>query len=101
MPALRGKRRIAVTLGALAGALAAAMPAVAMADEGRRELATPTDLGEAMVFLVLGLAAVIVAASVLFLYRRQRNLHWDYQLPEGALSEADFTDADADGDEHH
>ena len=99
MPALRRKRRIAATLGTLAGAIAAVMPAVAIADEGRRELATPIDLGAVILLLALGLAALLVAASVLYLYRRQRNLHWDYQLPEGALSEADFTDAD--GDEHH
>ena len=99
MPALRRKRRIAATLGTLAGAIAAVMPAVAIADEGRRELATPIDLGAVILLLALGLAALLVAASVLYLYRRQRNLHWDYQLPEGALSEAHFTDAD--GDEHH
>ncbi len=75
------------------------MPAVAMADEGLRELATPIDLDEVILFLALGVAALLVAASVLYLYRRQRNLHWDYQLPEGALSESDLTDGD--GDEHH
>ena len=72
---------------ALAGVLAAAWPASAAAEEGARELGTPAEMETALLLLGLGLIGTFVAASIGFLYRRQRGLRWDYQLPEGALSE--------------
>ncbi len=79
--------------GVLFGLLAAALPAAASAQEGRA-LDAPADAGVAVLLLGLGLLGAFVAISVGFLYRRQRRLHWDYQLPEGALSEGEGSDPD-------
>ena len=87
--AVRG--RLAATIG---GALAAAVPAVAAAQEGLRELETPADTTPAIALTVLAVAALLAVSSIAFLYRRQRRLHWDYQLPEGWLSESAGVDPD-------
>ena len=78
------------TLAAAAGALAALAPAAALADgEASRALAAPADAWTVVAWLALGLAALLAATSIAYLYRKQRGLRWDYQLPEGQLSEGE------------
>ncbi len=91
MLATRG--RLAATIG---GAVAAALPGVAAAQEGLRELPAPADTTTAVTLTVLGVATLFVIASIAFLYRRQRDLSWDYQLPDGWLSEGHGVDPDAE-----
>jgi hypothetical protein len=89
-------------VAALAGTLAAAVPALASAQEGLRELETPGDTTTAVTLVVLGIAGLFLLASIAYLYRRQRRLRWDYQLPEGWLSEGQGVDAaahDEDGED--
>ena len=84
------------TLAAAAGALAALAPAAALANgEASRALAAPADAGTVLGLLALGLAALLAATSVAFLYRRQRGLRWDYQLPDGQLSEGEGQESGA------
>jgi len=73
---------------------------VAAAQEGLRELETPADTTQAVAFAVLGVLGLFGVSSIGFLYRRQRRLRWDYQLPEGWLSEGHGVDPDAAHDEH-
>ena len=91
MPRGRVDRRLA---GVLLGLLAAALPAAAAAHDGQRELDAPADTEVALLLLGLGLLGTFVVISIGFLYRRQRGLRWDYQLPEGALSEGQGRDPD-------
>ena len=98
MIAVRGRRRIAAALGAFAGGLLAALPAVASADDGLRALDRGADWTAVILLLGLSLAALFLIGSTIYLYLRQRGLHWDYQLPEGALSEGQFVDPDAEHD---
>ena len=88
--------RLAAAIG---GALAAAMPGVAAAQEGQRELETPADATMVVGLVGLGVAALFATSSIAYLYRRQRRLHWDYQLPDGWLSEGQGVDPDAAHDE--
>ena len=64
--------------------------AAALADgEASRALAAPADAWTVVAWLALGLAALLAATSIAYLYRKQRGLRWDYQLPEGQLSEGE------------
>jgi hypothetical protein len=83
-------------LGVLGGVLAAALPAAASAEEGLRQLNRPTDAETAVLLVALGVLGGFVLASIGFLYRRQRGLRWDYQLPDGALSEGQGRSASED-----
>ena len=58
-------------------------------------LAAPADAGTVLALLALGLAALLAVTSVAFLYRRQRGLRWDYQLPDGQLSEGEGQESGA------
>ena len=92
LSSVRG-RLLALTLGVTA----AAMPHVAAANhDPSRALAVPDDTGTVVALVALGIAALFGLTSVAFLYRKQRGLHWDYQLPDGALSEAEGESADHD-----
>ena len=92
LSALRG-RLLAATLGAAA----AAMPYVAAAEhDPSRALAVPGDTGTVVALTVLGIVALFAVSSLAFLYRKQRGLSWDYQLPDGALSEGQGEPADHD-----
>ena len=96
---MRRWRRGPILLCALVpGALAAALPAAAGAAEGRRQLEAPADAAAALLLLGAALLGLLALASIGYLYRRQRGLHWDYQLPDGALSEGEA--ADGRGDSH-
>ncbi len=87
------RRLLAATLGAAA----AAMPHVAAADhDPSRALATPDDTAMVVLLTALGIAALFGVTSIAFLYRKQRGLHWDYQLAEGTLSEGEGEPADHD-----
>lgn len=91
------KLRTSLRVGALcAGVLIAMSPAVASAEELKRALDKPADSDAALLMLGLGFLIVFVLSSIGFLYRRQRGLRWEYQLPEGALSEGEGHAADAD-----
>lgn len=91
------KLRTSLRVGALwAGALVALLPAVASAEEVKRALDKPADSDAALLMLGLGFLVMFVLSSIGFLYRRQRSLRWEYQLPEGALSEGEGHAADAD-----
>jgi hypothetical protein len=91
------KLRTGLRVGASsAGALIAMLPALAAAEEAKRALDTPADSDAALLMLGLGFLGVFVAASIGFLYRQQRELRWDYQLSDGALSEGEGHAADAD-----
>ena len=84
-------------LAATLGVAAAAMPHAALANhDPSRALSAPTDTGAVVALTALGIAALFAASSVAYLYRRQRGLRWDYQLPEGALSEGEGEPADHD-----
>ena len=97
--AAAARGRLAATIG---GALAVALPGVAAAQKGLRELETPADTTPAVALVVLAVAALFAVSSIAFLYRRQRRLHWDYQLPDGWLSEGAGLDPDGvDPDAEH
>lgn len=82
-------------LAAVAGSAAALVPGIAAAQEGLRELETPADTTTAVTLVLLGVAGLFLVASIAYLYRRQRRLRWDFQLPEGWLSEGQGIDPDA------
>jgi len=86
--------------GIAAGVLVALLPSMAAADHPARALDPPGDMATALLLVGLALAATLVLAAIGYLYRRQRGLHWDYQLPHGALSEGELADDDHDGDSH-
>ena len=87
-------------VGAAAGALAALLPAIAAASDLEGALEPPADMATALLLVGLGLLAVALLSSVGYLYRRQRGLHWDYQLPHGALSEGEGAGDDHDASAH-
>ena len=73
-------RRLLVAGFAVALALA---PAVALAqDGGDRTGAAPGDLWRVVLMTALGLGILMVVAAVGYLYRRERGLAWDFQLPD-------------------
>lgn len=80
--------RTAARISALAtGALAAASPLITAAAEpaqtaGERGLALPGD-GITIGFATVGaLLAVFLVATLGYLYRRERNLDWEFQKPD-------------------
>lgn len=85
----------ALAAAALSGLLAAALPAAAGA-AGGRQLETPPDTAPALLLLGAALLGSLALASIGYLYCRQRGLRWDYQLPEGALSEGEAADGRED-----
>ena len=92
LSAMRGR-----VLAATLGGAAAAIPHVAAADhDPSRALATPDDTAMVVLLTALGIAALFGVTSIAFLYRKQRGLHWDYQLAEGTLSEGEGESADHD-----
>ena len=94
------RRSRGVAGGLAAGAVAALLPSLAAASHGDRVLDPPADWPTALLLVGLALAAGFVLTSIGFLYRRQRGLHWDYQLPDGALSEGEGAGDDHDAGSH-
>ena len=94
------RRSCGVVGGVTAGVLAALLPSIASASHPERALDPPADMATALLLVGLGLVAATLLTSLGYLYRRQRGLHWDYQLPHGALSEGEGAAADHDGNSH-
>ena len=89
------RRLIAAASGML---LAVSIPAFALAAEGHaestfeahsRSLDPSTDWTMIMMLTALALAGLFVVTTIGFMYRRQRNLDWEFQKP------------DAPHDDHH
>lgn len=84
---MRFSKMTARASGLATGALAAALPLVAAAKEpvqaaGERGLELPGD-GLTIGFATAGvLLAVFVVATLGYLYRRERNLDWEFQKPD-------------------
>lgn len=97
---VRAAALMAVLMAALTGALVALLPSIAAAKHDGRALDPPGDMAAALFWVGIALAITFVLTSLGFLYRRQRGLHWDYQLPDGALSEGEFAADDDHGDSH-
>ena len=95
------RRSCGVAGGITAGVLAALLPSIAAASHGDRALDPPADMGTALLLAGLVLAAGLVLTSIGYLYRRQRGLHWDYQLPHGALSEGQTASTDDHDESSH
>lgn len=79
---LRGVRRLRVVLAAGLGAGLSLLPAVAGAQGVDRTLDTPDDALGVVALTALGVAALLLVSVIGYLYRRQRGLHWDFQVPE-------------------
>lgn len=80
MPALRTILRQALATGG--GLALAAVPALARAQESSRALGTPADLWPVLLVTALALGALLAAAAIGYLYRRERGLTWDFQRPD-------------------
>jgi hypothetical protein len=65
-----------------AGAAAAALPALVAAQEGSRALGTPDDVWKVTLLTVLAVGGTFLAATIGYLYRRERRLAWDFQKPD-------------------
>jgi LPXTG-motif cell wall-anchored protein len=69
-------------LAACAGVFFALLPVVASAQEGSRSLDPPVDWAHVMLFTFAGIIGVMLASTLIYLYRRRRNIVWDFQQPE-------------------
>ena len=70
------------------GAAVAAWPVLAAAqDGGSQAVGIADDFWKVALVTVLGVGALLAVAAIGYLYRRERGLAWDFQLP--------------DSDEHH
>jgi LPXTG-motif cell wall-anchored protein len=71
-------------LGAAGGALLALLPLVAAAqEEGSRALdPSGADWARVMLFAFAGMIGIMLVATLGYLYRRRRNIVWDFQQPE-------------------
>ena len=94
------RRSCGVAGGVTAGVLAALLPSIASAEHAGGALDPPADMATALLLVGLALVAAMLLTSIGYLYRRQRGLHWDYQLPHGALSEGQAAGDDHDGSSH-
>ena len=74
--------RVRRVTAALAGAAVALMPALAAAQEQSRALSATDDVGRVVLFTVLGFVGMLLVATVGYLYRRERDLGWDFQKPD-------------------
>ena len=69
-------------VGLALGLFVALVPAVTLASEGGRSLEGSADLGTVVLVTLLTLAALAVAISLGYLYRRERGLDWEFQNPD-------------------
>jgi hypothetical protein len=78
-------------LGVGAGVWLALLPVVVLAqEEGGRTLERSEDWSQVMVFTIAGVVAILLAATLGYLYRMRRHIVWDFQQPE-----------EPHGDSHH
>ncbi|MEE8422287.1 MAG: hypothetical protein V3S31_05875 [Dehalococcoidia bacterium] len=71
----------------LAGAVAASVPAMALAQESRA-LSTTGDLWRVVLFTFAGLGGLLLVAAIGYLYRRERGLAWEFQKPDASPHDA-------------
>lgn len=76
---MRIRRRV---FAACAGVFFALLPALVAAQEADRSLDPPADWVTVMLFAFAGMIATLLLATLFYLYRRRRNLVWDFQRPE-------------------
>ena len=68
----------------------AALPQRASAQElGSRALDSAPDLDAAVFGTIIGIAAVMVLATLGYLYRRERGLSWQFQQPDAVVEHHD------------
>lgn len=67
---------------ALAGAAFALLPALAAAQEQSRALGATDDFGRVAVFTLLGAGGILIVSALGYLYRRERDLGWEFQKPD-------------------
>lgn len=77
-----GGRRLRALLAAGLGAGLSSLPVVAGAQGTDRALDPPGDALGVVAFTALGVAALLFVSGIGYLYRRQRGLRWDFQVPE-------------------
>jgi len=63
------------------GGLLALLPAIASAQEDTRTLEPADDWGRVMLLTFAALLAVLLVATLGYLYRAKRNIVWDFQQP--------------------
>ena len=69
--------------GAGLGLVLAAAPAVVAAQaDTSRALDTADDFWKVLLLTALGIGTVLVVVSIGYLYRRERNLAWEFQRPD-------------------
>lgn len=69
--------------GSLVGAAVALMPALASAKgPGSRELGASDDFWQVALFTLLGVGGLMTISALGYLYRRERDLGWDFQKPD-------------------
>ena len=81
---IRGRSVRARLIAGAAGAWLALLPLVAAAqEEGSRALdPSGADWARVMLFAFAGMLGVMLLSTLIFLYRRRRNIVWDFQVPE-------------------
>ncbi|MBM4416357.1 MAG: LPXTG cell wall anchor domain-containing protein [Chloroflexi bacterium] len=73
---------------AAAGTALAAWPTLLRAqEEGGRTIERPEDALPVALLTAAGLLGLLLLAAIGFLYRRRRELDWDFQRPEPAHDE--------------
>ncbi|MEZ4553577.1 MAG: hypothetical protein AB7L91_04760 [Dehalococcoidia bacterium] len=68
-------------LAAGSGALLALLPVIASAQEHTRVIERGDDWGQVMILTFGTLVAVMLLATLGYLYRMKRQLFWDFQRP--------------------
>ena len=79
---MRAWRRL---LGLGTGALLALLPVIALAqEEGGRTLERSADWGQVMLVTLAGMAALMLLATFIYLYRMRRSIVWGFQRGRNA-----------------
>jgi hypothetical protein len=58
----------------------AALPVLAAAQDRAQD--PPGDVGTVVLYTFLGLAGIFIVAGIGYLYRRERNIEWEFQRPD-------------------
>ncbi len=67
---------------ALTGAVVALMPALALAEGESGALDAAGDFSRVALLTVLGVGGLLLVSAIGYLYRRERDLGWDFQKPD-------------------